>query len=130
MFQFNSKKLVVLCRKLILMIEDNQIAEELSDKIKGIQNRYQSKVEADNLYRFRVRDAIQIWHANHPEEDKIKTEERFDSINGIWWFMLTNKHYHMYMKFADCNIMGFSYHQENSYMPEKFYRWVFELISD
>ncbi len=128
MFQFNSNKLIKLCRKLIGMIEDNQIAEELTDKIVGIENKYQTKFEAKNKYKLRVYDAVNDWNNKYRHEEPINIEERFDTFNGIWWFYLNNKNYHMYMKFQADGF--FPFRQENSYEPEVFYKWVFELITD
>lgn len=72
MFQFNSKKLIILCRKLVGMIEDNQIAEELSEKISGVESKYTTKWELKNKWRFRVQDMIDIFNSKCLPEDKIK----------------------------------------------------------
>lgn len=71
MFQFNSNKLIKLCRKLIGMIEDNQIAEELTDKIFGIETKQETIFEQRTKYTRLVRSAIKRFNSTHPESEKV-----------------------------------------------------------
>lgn len=92
MFQFNSNKLIKLCRKLIGMIDDNQIAEELTDKIVGIETKYQSKFEAQNKYKIIVEGLVLDYNKTISPNDNITIIEQLNNNWNIIQIYVTNRH--------------------------------------
>lgn len=92
MIQFNSKKLIVLCRKLVGMIEDNQIAEDLINKINGVEIKYATKWEVNNKWRFRVRDMVNIFNSKCLPGDEIKIINNFLISDNKKMWIISNKY--------------------------------------